>query len=117
MKHLLALLALFAICMNGCNQGPPVKKYEDGSDQIKKSESGGGEEEKIRAAVKAAGVKNKVAAIIDNGNNTWTCTIEPDGVGPNGEPPPGRPIPEQVLVEKGTFKVTRGMGGRGRKEQ
>ncbi len=96
---LIAIISIFSI---GCAP-PKVERKIQGP-----SQAPSGEEEKIREAVKAAGVKNRVAAIIDNGNQYWTCTIEPDGVDPKtGAPPPSRPIPEQVLVEKKTYKVTR----------
>ena len=83
-----------------------------------------GHEEKIKEALKKAGIKNPPSAIFDADDSTWTVVITPDGVGPNGEAPPGRPIPERCSVDKTTFEVKRqanpnqprpgGKGGDGR---
>jgi hypothetical protein len=101
-------LSLLALAV-GCEQKPTQRELKplDAAPQAEQS--------KIQEAVTAAGIKNPVLVIKDAGDQ-WVCTIAPDGTGPKGEPPPGRPIPEEVMVHKTTYKVTRTAQAPGRKE-
>ena len=106
-RRLLVLsLLTFAV---GCEQKPTQREIKplDAAPEAEQS--------KIHEAVAAAGIKNRVLVIKDAGDQ-WVCTIAPDGTGPKGEPPPGRPIPEEVMVHKTSYKVTRPGQTAGRKD-
>jgi hypothetical protein len=93
-----------ALTLLGCGGDPAAKTTNTVTPEL----AAGGDMEKIKEALKKAGIKNPPSAVFDQDEKNWSVTITPDGVGPNGEPPPGRPIPERVIVSKVDFSVTRG---------
>ena len=102
------LICGLALCLFvGCTQGPTQTKIDPLA-------GASGDLDKIKDALKKAGVTKEIAAVNDLGDN-WRVTLQLDGIGPNGEPPPGRPLPTLVMVEKSSMKVTvLNEGGKGR---
>jgi len=109
LKQLFSVFSIALLCASlGC--GPEVKQTPTDP----KGAASEGDQDKISAALKKAGITKEIGAINDAGDE-WLVTLKLDGLGPNGEPPPGRPIPEKAMVHKQTYDVkkldTPGAGG------
>ena len=79
MKQLFSVFSIALLCASlGC--GPEVKQTPTDP----KGAASEGDQDKISAALKKAGITKEIGAINDAGDE-WLVTLKLDGLGPNGD--------------------------------